>query len=90
MSLASARELIPACAPSLPAATVLPCTALGEALRHAAHKLGQIAQLLAACATTDLHWRFHLMIDMVPLYLICDPDNNNDLISVKVNWLVYL
>ena len=43
MSLASARELIPARALSLPAATVLPCTALGEALRHAAHKLGSKA-----------------------------------------------
>ena len=33
--------------PSLPAAPVLPCTTLGETLRHAAHQLGQVAQLLA-------------------------------------------
>ena len=35
--------------PSLPAAPVLPCTTLGETLRHAAHQLGQVAQLLAMC-----------------------------------------
>ena len=35
--------------PSLPAAPVLPGTTLGETLRHAAHQLGQVAQLLAMC-----------------------------------------